>query len=83
MSGSSTRFYGMQHDESAAVADTVADAHGWLPAKRLRRKSQQHKQRLQKLVLQHWDDLKITVQLLDEAGFAAPGRLEDHSAVAG
>jgi len=33
--------------------------------------------------LEHRDDLKITVQLLDEAGFAAPGRLEDHSAVAG
>jgi len=36
-----------------------------------------------KLVLEHRDDLKITVQLLDEAGFAALGRLEDHSAVVG
>ena len=64
-------------DESAAVADIVADARGQLPAKRLRRNPEQHQHCLQKLVLQHRDGVKTTVQLLDVLVTASGCRLLD------
>ena len=61
-------------DESAAVADIVADARGQLPAKRLRRYAQtEHQQRLQ---MQHRDGLKTIVQLLDALGTASGCRFD-------